>query len=610
MRKAALLLAMLFAPCFAFHNFTMTPATARIGIDSVLLAGNYEHTGDTATITSVFIDRNGNHQLDAGVDIDFLQGQTMPLIDGAPGTGDGPSDPDPDGVLALKIPTGDQGPFGMPGVCVITIASHGIADTAWVEMIQIATNTYVRGRILDPAGDAVKSLGVSAEIRDSSGNYLNGCSGVTDSLGKYVIYMDSTYRGKRVIVGIGDKGGPGQTTLPLAWIPPAEVDTLLVDSLTVNFAFTAATHFVKGTVVDEDGAPVKKAPLYLEHQHGGNSIDFTADSLGRFLVGVQPDTYNIYLQTWNFTGYLTRDAASIPVTPTTDTARVTFVVHTADTVISGIVHDDSTILGNKNDMSVSIDGNLNDVRYRNQTDIRSAGRYKISASNDIASYILRFETYNFPTKFFVYPNGYYNIKAGVDTCHAWIRKGNGSISGRILDSASNSMNGYLMIADSAHNLYFGLTTNGDGKFNQVVPSGTYTIIFYGNSQGANFGGTAGPIVITSQDTAMDLIGQRQTVSAVNGLTSPLFFDFTVINTRSSMQFRFASPVAGMACITLFDLKGQLLGSVLNQKIGAGRYAVDWSRQRSVLRTGQVYIARLEIVGARKFSRAQSFVVIR
>ena len=600
---------MLLAPCFAFHNLTMTPATAHIGTDTVTLAGDYEHVGDTATITSVFVDRNGNHQLDAGVDIDFLQGQTMPLIDGAPGSGGGPSDPDADGVLSMKIPTGDEGPFGMPGVCVITIASHGIADTAWVEMIQVATNTYVRGRILDPAGDAVKSLGVSAEIRDSSGKTIDGFSGVTDSLGKYIIYMDSTCRGKHVIVGIGDRGGPGQTTLPATWIPPAEVDTLIVDSLTLNFAFIAATHFVKGTVIDEDGAPVKHAPLYL-HDGRDLNIDFTADSLGRFLVGVMPDTYNIYLQTWNFTGYLAGSSASIGVTATTDTARVTFLMHTADTVISGIVHDDSTILGNKNDMSVSIDGNFNNVPYRNQTDIRTAGRYKISASSDIASYILRFETYNFPPKFFVYPNGYYNIKAGVDSCHVWIRKGNGSISGRILDSAGNSMNGYLMIADSAHSLYFGLMAGGDGKFSQIVPSGTYTILFYGNSQGANFGGTSGPIVITIQDTSMDLIGQRQTVSAANGRTAPLFFDFNVVNTRSSMQFRFTSPVAGMARITLFDLEGRLLGRVLNRKISAGRYAVDASSQRSVLRTGQVYIARFDVVGTRKFNRVQSFVVIR
>src|SRR5664279_3024313 len=126
MRKTMLVLTLLSFSSFGFHNLTITPDSARIGVDTLTLAGSYEHVGDTLTVTSFLQDVNHNGVFDAGTDVDEMHGGTTLIIDGdkSPAGNNGPSDTTADGLLKLKLTT-DNTPFNIPGYFVFIFTSGG-----------------------------------------------------------------------------------------------------------------------------------------------------------------------------------------------------------------------------------------------------------------------------------------------------------------------------------------------------------------------------------------------------------------------------------------------------------------------------------------------------
>lgn len=616
MKKAMLVLALLSFSSFAFHNLTITPDSARIGIDSLTIAGSYEHVGDTAVITAFFLDINHNGVYDPGTDFDFINGQSMAIIDGSTASsGQGPTDPVADGLLSLKISTGSS-PFNMPGYFVFIFSSGGIADTAGFKMIQIKTNTFIMGKVTDPSGNPAKNIGIRGSFYDAvSHNKFTDVSATTDTLGMYAMYFDSTYRGKRVQLQYSnDMGG----SVPATWIIFSPLDTLLVDSLkNINFAFTAATHFVKGIAQDEHGAPVKKAPCYL-NDTAGASIYFTTDTLGGFLVGVNPGRYGINLQTWNFPGYLENDRTNqLTVGGNTDTLHFVWVLHSGDTAISGTVTDDSSTLNN-GELQLEATAQVKDSMFRTSCNVRSAGGYKLKVSTFVDTYWVSAKTYNLPKKFYVYPQQYLAVHYGSTSCNFSIKKGVAAISGMVQDTLFNCVNNSeVWISDTAQKLLFRVQKdNNNCNFTQVVPAGRYIVSFYGYSQSLNgdVTGATGPVIITasSNDTTVTCIARpAPTILQRNqSMFTSVPFGFSKIHSPKSQAFAFSTPVAGKARLLLFDIRGRLVGSILNRDVTAGSYRVNWDGQSRLYSASQTYIAVFDFFGVKQFHSVQKFILTR
>lgn len=620
MKKTTLILAFLTFSSFGFHNFVITPDSARIGIDTVTLTGLYEHVGDTLTITNFFMDVNHNGVWDPGTDIDELGGSPFQIIDGAKPSGgkNGPSDTVADGALDLKIETTNS-PFNTPGYFIFILTSGGKADTAGYKLLLTKTSTFITGTVTDPGANPVKNIQIQAEIRDAStGNTITHVNMVTDSLGVYVSYFDSTYRGKRLRLSINtNPGGAIQST----WLYPQQIDTLLVDSLKgLNFAFTSASHFVKGVVQDENGAVVKRAPCYMQDSIN-SQINFTTDSLGKFLVGVKTGRYSMYLQWWNFSGYLVSNRNNqLTMTSATDTVHFTWVLHTADTVISGTVTDDSATLSRGN-LPIIVTGNVQDTSYQTGVDLGAGGVYKVHVTSYIDTYNVSAITNNLPGKFYVYPPAYPAVHYGNTACNFSILKGAAMIGGNVQDTLGNGVRDcQIMIADTAQKLYFQVQENNNG-FNQPVPSGTWMISFSGFSQpiGMDVSGTAGPITITSssKDTMIICVARvKATGLWRNGNGFGLApFSFSTPHSPASVPlktFAFSTPVAGRARLALFDLEGRTVAVILNRNVTAGSYRVNWDpdAQFGLVAANKTYIAKFDFLGARTYGAAKKFTLVR
>jgi hypothetical protein len=617
MRKTLLFLAFLSFPLLAFHNFVITPDSARIGIDTLWLTGSYEHPGDTASIVGFFKDNNHNGVFDAGIDNDYLGGSTYKVIDGSKTSqGEGPPpDTVADGLLNMPIATGGS-PFNSPGYFVFVFSSGGIADTAEFKLIQIKTTTFIMGKVTDPSGNPAKGIGIRGQFYTAASKDKFGeMSSTTDTLGMYAMYMDSTYRGKRVTLDYSSDMG---SAFPSSWILFSPLDTLLVDSLkNINFAFKAATHFVKGVAQDEKGVPVKNAPCYL-HDSANLSINFTTDTLGRFLVGVNPGSYGIFLETWNFAGFLTNDRNNqLMVSANVDTLRFTWVLHSADTAISGTVTDDSSTLKN-GELQVEMSAAFNDTMYRTSKNIRAAGAYKVAVSTFADTYAVQASTYNLPNKFYVYPQRYPAVHYGSMTCNFSIVKGVAAISGRIQDTLNNCVgNAQVWLIDTAQKLFFSVQfDNNNCKFVQFVPAGKYMVSFFGFSSfiGRDVAGAVGPIVITgsSTDTFVTCTARPAPtfLQRNESLFKPVSFGFSKIHSPKSQAFAFSTPFAGKARLLLFDIRGRLVGTILNRDVSTGSYRVNWDSQSGLYSASQTYIAVFDFFGAKQFHSVQKFVLTR
>jgi hypothetical protein len=619
MRKTMLILALLSFSSFGFHNFAVTPDSARIGIDTLTCTGSYEHVGDTLTVAAFYQDVNHNGVYDAGIDIDEMHGGNSQIIDGnkASGGKGGPSDTVADGLLNLKIAT-DNSPFNTPGYFVFIFTSDGISDTAGFKLLQTKTTTFISGTATGPGAVAAKNIQIRAQFSDAvTKSGVAEVSILTDTLGAYVMYLDSTYRGKLVQLQYSSDGG---VTVPSTWIVPPKIDTLLTDSLkNMNLVFAAASHFVKGVVKDEQGSPVKNAPCYL-NDSTNISVNFTTDTLGRFLVGVLPRGWGIYLQWWNFSGYLANDQTNhLVVGATTDTVHFTWVLHKADTVISGTVKDDSLALQNGN-MQIQASGKIADSTFRTGVNISSSGAYKIHVCTSIDTYTVTAGSNNLPNKFYIYPTGYPAVHYGATARNFSILKGAAAIGGMVQDTLGHSVeNCQILIADTAQKIYFQFQENNNG-FKQTVPAGTWMIGFSGYCQAISMdvSGTAGPITITasSKDTTVMCVarvkptGLQRNANSGFGLAS---FSFSSLHSPLSQAFAFSTPIAGRARIVLFDLEGRTVAVLLNRNVAAGSYRVNWDAkdaQCSLLAANNAYIAKFDFMGARTFSTAKKFVLFR
>jgi len=619
MRKVILffsLLPLLSLSAFGFHNFAIAPDSARIGIDTLTLTGSYEHVGDTLTVARFFQDVNHNGVWDAGTDVDEMQGGNSQIIDGSKTSGgkDGPSDTVADGLLNLKLTT-DNSPFNSPGYFVFILKSGGISDTARFKLLQTKTSTFISGIATGPGGAAAKNIQIRAQFSDATTK--TGFAEVTiltDTLGAYVFYLDTTYRGKYVNLQYSSDGG---VSVPSTWIIPHPIDTLLTDSLkNMNLVFAGASHFIKVIVQDEHGAGVKNAQCYLQDSTS-NPNNFTTDSIGRFLLGVATGTYGIFLQWWNFPGYLENNRNNqLAVTSATDTLHVTWVLHSADTVISGTVTDDSSTFS-KGNLPIQVSGYIKDTTYQTGTEVSVKGVYKVRVSTFIDTYSVQPITNNLPNKFYVYPAGYSAVHYGNTACNFSILKGAAMIKGRVQDTVGNSVGGCpVMIADTALKLYFTVSADGMGNFSQTVPSGTYMIGFNGfdNKVNSNVSGTAGPIAITasSKDTLVTCIAKVSAEALQrngNGF-APAAFRFSSLHSPLSQTFTFSTPVAGLARIVLFDLEGRTVATLLNRNVPAGSYRVNWDMQSRLLAANNIYIAKFDFLGARTFGAVKKFTLVR
>jgi hypothetical protein len=620
MRKAMLVLALLSFSSFGFHNFVIAPDSARIGIDTLTCTGSYEHVGDTLTVAQFFQDLNHNGVYDAGTDVDQLHGGSSQIIDGNKTAGgeNGPSDTVLDGLLNLKLTT-EKSPFNTPGYFVFIFTSGGISDTAGFKLLVTKTATFISGTATGPGSLAAKNIQIRLEFSDAvTHNGFAEMNMLTDTSGAYITYLDSTYRGKRVKVQYSSDGG---VTVPSTWIIPSPIDTLLTDSLkNINLVFTGASHFIKGTLVDEHGAAVKNAQCYLQDSTS-NPNNFKADSLGKFLLGVPTGNYGIYLQWWNFPGYLANNTSNrLTVTSATDTVHFTWVLHTADTVISGTVTDDSLTL-NKSNLPIQMTGKVMDSSFQTGVAMTSAGSYRVRVTSFIDTYSVQAINNNLPGKFYIYPVSYPAVHFGATNCNFAIKKGAAAISGTVHDTLGHVVdNCQVLISDTAQKIYFSFQTGGNGgnNFKQIVPSGTYMIGFSGYSQQISMyvSGTEGPITIASsgKDTSVNCVARVTATGLTRSGTgfglAPFSFSRLHSPASASQAFAFSTPVAGTARLVLFDLEGRTVATLLNRNVTAGSYRVNWSMESGLLAANAAYIAKFDFRGARTYGAVKKFMLMR
>jgi hypothetical protein len=205
----------------------------------------------------------------------------------------------------------------------------------------------------------------------------------------------------------------------------------------------------------------------------------------------------------------------------------------------------------------------------------------------------------------------------MDSCKVSILKGAARISGVVQDSQSNpANNSQVLIADTALKLYFMLSSDGNGKFSQTVPAGSYMIAFSGNTSAISnqIDGTVGPVVITasSNDTFVTCTGKPVVLAAkapVSG-RAPRSFSFSASHLSGSPVFSFATPLSGKARIMLFDVRGRMIGTVLDRFVSPGSYHMRWGVQSRLLIAGQPYVVKFDFFGPQKFTRVTKLILLK
>lgn len=603
MKKLFSILCAAAVQTFAFHDFTMTPATANLGVDNVTFHGSYEHAGDTMMITALFLDANANGIFDRG-DYSSIGNQSITVIDGGTPEGDGPSDTQKDGIFDLTVQTGSEGPFTTAGIYICIVESDEIADTAQITVVQTATNTYIKGSISDPDGNPLSGIAIRGYVYDESNNETAKLSSLTDSQGKFVVYLNDNYRNHKISLGL-DINNSSSVVDP-KWLMPSSLDTFIVDSLiNINVSFKTASHFVKGSVIDENGNSVKNGCFYLKKDNGeGEPIRFTTDNNGKFMVGVTTGGYFLNQdQEKNELKYF-YEVKNFNVTDAADTVNIIYHCLTADTTISGTIHDDSSFLGNSMELLIDVYGSYHDTMYQGSLYTKTAGTYSIRVNSRINSYDVYFRALGFYDKWYICPTHYELIDAGTDTCGVWIKKADATISGHVTDSTSAKLFADLVFIDSTQGLNFPIKTNDQGDFSQPVPVGVYKIYYSGFSKSINknVGGVFGPITITDKDTTVNLIA---TVSGYSvGISAPVktkapSFSFSAVNRRGVIIFNLNTPVKGLAKIQVFNLGGRLVKTIFEGKISTGAHEFSTIRDNS-LRKENTLIAKVKLTGSREY----------
>lgn len=424
--------------------------------------------------------------------------------------------------------------------------------------------------------------------------------------GNYIIYLNAADTGNSVQISINNNGGFNADP---SWIYPASIDTFFQDSLVnENLAFTAATRFIEGMVINEKNQAV--SGLDISYGSGNNnSSSIVTDSHGMFVAGVAPGNYWFNLQSDTYL----MDQNNATVNPSDDTVKVTINLLTTDTVVSGHVKDDSLVLGKNSDLELNVNGNYLTQQYGGHYNIQAAGPYSARVSSAINDYNLNFQANNFPKNYYIYPTSFSNVVPGKTGCDIAILKGAATISGVVFgDSTKQNTVQYcsINITDSAKSLYFAVNADQNGNFNQPVPNGTYMISFggYSNALNQSISGSAGPIVIAGHDTSLTLVGTPYNQEGVKrNLLTKYEFGFSIIRMQGFIGFSFSMPIEGIVRIRLYDLRGHLVNTVINGKSQAGSYLMNWTSQSRFF-AGKMLIAKLDVFGTKHYTKVSHFMV--
>lgn len=590
---------------FAFHNMAFTPDTAKFGIDSVKISGDFEHLGDTAKVKMFFKDINKNGTFDQG-DIDIIGGQVLQFIDGGTSDGNGPVDTVKNGKFEEVFTTGSGGPFESEGQYVMVVESGNIADTASIVIIQPQTNTYVKGTIADPSGNLLKGIAVRAVVFNSSDNQISRVSSLTDAQGKFIIYLSDTYRNHKINLAIDPNNSvPGK--IDPSWIIPGGLDTTIIDSLVgLNGKFKVASNFVRGRITDETGASVKSGYFFFSNVNNNiQNINFTTDNNGKFLLPIAPGSYTFYMDAERNNWKYLSQVLNFAVKDSADTTNVEPHVYNADTVISGKIFDPDGILSDTNKIEVDAYGtNDNVVTYQGYIYTSKSGQYSVKTSSKLASYGINFRVNKLPQSYHVYSIDYQKIKLGTDTCDVYLRKASATISGKVTDSTGGKIYSNIVFVDSAQQFKFSINSDGNGNFSEPVPAGKYMIYFFGFSQvlNKNVMGISGPLTVSNKDSILSLIANTSepALPVIRTKLKNDSFSFSVVNKSGLIDFCYGVPVDGTVKIQIFNLSGQLLNTAFNKYISAGEYHLKLNVSNTLL-SNNLLVVKMNFKGKKIFS---------
>ena len=83
--------------------------------------------------------------------------------------------------------------------------------------------------------------------------------------------------------------------------------------------------------------------------------------------------------------------------------------------------------------------------------------------------------------------------------------------------------------------------------------------------------------------------------------------------NSSTTIGYSLPVSADICLSIYNLKGERICTLINQHQSAGTFEISWNgcNDKNVAVTSGIYIYRMEInTGREKFSRSRQMLMLR
>jgi hypothetical protein len=512
------------------------------------------------------------------------------------------------GIYSVGLTSGESDSF----LFAQTIASVGDADEAVAVTLMVhSTDDSITGAVINtPEIDLRTNFTLTAVGRNGDDVLFRGNAKISGD-GRFVIRVSSLLGGYQL--------SAASSALPDGYyISPKEMDNVAAGSSDIVFTIKKSTLKAQVTVLNEANLPVGGVKLTVWKDWDHRLDVFVTDDNGVAMVPVAPGGWNIRLGE----NLLMGSEKYFEVFEYLDTTRVQFRVFTTDTTIRGAVSGDFADIRNLLQVSARIVNDTAVTRFTARAAIDADGAFTLHVSTKNPAYVVSIDEWDLPPDaYLVLPRQvddeyvYGNLPGGESNLKFKIFTLAGSIAGTFVPGGpDSSVIPVLTVSDTSQGITLSASLSvGFNGFDIRVPNGIYTLTaeYPLDVNPALF--KAAGIVIDNNTYSIDI-----TPKGVGASLRPLIEParvFTMTACPNPFQgvttITILSPVKGRAELRIFDLRGRLVATPLSGAIDQGRVLVRVDRHAFTDGLPAAnYIAKLEIIGANRYSQSMRLIAIR
>ncbi|MBN2460281.1 MAG: carboxypeptidase regulatory-like domain-containing protein [Candidatus Cloacimonetes bacterium] len=521
----------------------------------IIIVTLYFSDGYSNASALMWADMNFNGLLDE--DIDFLV-EEHEISDNS---GDD-EDPAP-GVYQETI---SEGPNSIANVSMILSAEDGGGfDYAHVYVDQI-TSAYSISGTVSPSFSHIMVMAINDQgewgvMTNPDGTYQN----FVPQEGTYILLSLDT---------IGVTGG--------MYTPDFYMDVYVDGHLTgYDFTYIEPAAWVEGTVLDDSYNPMEDYGIHLSQQNMQNHTQ--TDSEGYYNMGAGEGWGYISMdEDYLYPDYLIPHEQLVYIN-NGETAVADFTVYQTDSTIEGTVYlDDIPAPG----FLVNCDNIIGFTT--SESDENGGYVLHVSSAGDLVG---GYQVAIWDVPPFTYLLEFYeNVMSGETGVDLYLYTVTGGLYGYVLDAVSGYPipGAWIMVTDG--DAWFGTGTDEDGSYILYLPNGIYDA--YGNADGYNYQ-MFSDIMIADEMVELDF-----TLFPETAIDDKVLYSYPVLrsvecspnpfNPETCISFELTREA--VVTLQIYNIKGQLITTLLHDEMPAGYHEVNWSAAE---RASGLYLFRIK-----------------